>query len=168
MQHPWTVIYVASRQEKVVAQRLTQLHIEHYLPLVSRLRVWADRRKKVEMPLFNGYIFVKPVEGQHTSVLQIPGVVNFIRFNGKHAVVRNDEIQMIRKLVSHGYDLEAMGIDPDTPPGTKVKVVQGIFSGLTGELLETGSGQQLLIILEGIRQGIKVKLPPEALERINV
>jgi transcriptional antiterminator NusG len=166
MQYPWTVIYVASRQEKVVAQRLAQLNITHYLPLVNRVRIWADRRKTVEMPLFNGYIFVSPDERQHAAVLQIPGVVNFIRFNGKPAIVRNDEIQMIRKLVTHGYDIEAMGLSPETPPGTKVKVVQGIFLGLTGELLETGNGQQLLIVLEGIRQGIRVKLPPEALERI--
>ena len=58
----WKVVYVASRQEKKVSDYLKKQCIEHYLPLYRSLRFWKDRKKWVEMPLFNGYIFVKPTD----------------------------------------------------------------------------------------------------------
>ena len=65
---PWKVIYTASRQEKKVAVLLERFGIAYYLPLVKKLRLWSDRKKWVEMPLFNGYVFVKPEPGIRDKV----------------------------------------------------------------------------------------------------
>lgn len=162
----WTVIYVASRQEKVVARRLGQLQIEHYLPLVTRMRIWSDRRKKVEMPLFNGYLFVRPAQSQRDLVLQQPGAVAYVRYNGQAARVGDEEIETIRSLIACGYDLEATGIDATTLPGTQVRITQGPLRGFEGEILQTNGGQQFIIALHSIEQNIRVKLPAEALEAI--
>ena len=147
----WTVIYVASRQEKVVARRLGQLQIEHYLPPVTRMRIWSDRRKKVEMPLFNGYLFVRPAQSQRDLVLQQPGAVAYVRYNGQAARVGDEEIETIRSLIACGYDLEATGIDATTLPGTQVRITQGPLRGFEGEILQTNGGQQFIIALHSIR-----------------
>lgn len=162
----WTVIYVASRQEKVVARRFVQLQIEHYLPLVSRVRVWSDRRKKVEMPLFNGYLFVRPTKAQRDLVLQQPGAVAYVRYNGKAARVGEEEIETIRSLIACGYDLEASGIEANTVPGTPVRITQGPLRGFEGEVVHTAGGQHFIIALHSIEQNIRVKLPAEALEAL--
>lgn len=162
----WTVVYVASRQEKSLAQRLVKLQIEHYLPLVTRMRIWSDRRKKVEMPLFNGYIFVRPTCTQRDIVLQQPGAVAYVRFGGKPARVTESEIETIRTLISRGYDIEANAIDPDTQPGTTVRITQGPLSGYSGEVMHTSGGQYFVISLHSIEQNIHIKLPAEALEAI--
>jgi transcription antitermination factor NusG len=162
----WTVIYVASRQEKVLASRLAQLNIEHYLPLVARMRIWSDRRKKVEMPLFNGYLFVRPTAIQRDVVLQQPGAVAYVRYNGQPARVGDNEIDTIRSLIACGYDLEASGIGAATTPGTRVRITQGPLAGFEGEIVHTSGGQHFFIALHSIEQNIRVKLPAEALEAI--
>jgi len=163
----WMVIYVASRQEKVVAGRLAQLNIEHYLPLVSRMRIWSDRRKKIEMPLFNGYLFVRPTFTHRDLVLQQPGAVAYVRYNGQPARVREEEIETIRGLIACGYDLEATGIHAAAAPGTLVRITQGPLRGFQGEIVHTNSGQYFIIALHSIEQNIRVKLPAEALEAIQ-
>lgn len=163
----WKVVYVASRQEKAVAHRLQQQQIEVYVPLVRKLQRWSDRNKWVEFPLFNGYVLVRPRLNELDRVLQVPGVVAYVRFDGQAAVVRDEEIEWIRSLLTHGYDLELIGIDPETPPGTAVRVVQGPLKGCKGTVIQFDKGTGFQISLEGIRQGIRVRLPSGFLEQIT-
>lgn len=79
----WKVVYVASRQEKAVAHRLQQQQIEVYVPLVRKLQRWSDRNKWVEFPLFNGYVLVRPRLNELDRVLQVPGVVAYVRLTGR-------------------------------------------------------------------------------------
>jgi transcriptional antiterminator NusG len=164
----WRVVYVSSRQEKAVAMRLEQQSIEAYVPLLRKLQRWSDRRKWVEFPLFHGYVMVKPDARQFDKVLQTPGVVAYVRFNGQAAVVREEEIKIIRQLVTFGYDLESVGIEPGTPEGTAVRVVQGPLKGCTGIVVQCEKGTDFQISLEGFRQGIRVRLPSGYLERITL
>jgi transcription antitermination factor NusG len=94
-QETWKVIYCSSRQEKKVKIYLEQRGVIHYLPLINKLRIWSDRKKWVEMPLFNSYVFVKPTEIQRDLVLQIPGVVKYLRYNGKDAEVPEKDVELI-------------------------------------------------------------------------
>ena len=103
----WLVVYTASRQEKKVAVMLERYQIRHYLPLVKKLRLWSDRKKWVEMPLFNGYIFVQPKPNERDQVLQIPGVVKYLKYNGGDAQVSSREIELIERLIEKGYHLES-------------------------------------------------------------
>src|ERR1700752_210484 len=106
----WHALYVASRQEKNTARLLSEKGIESYVPIVKTMRQWSDRKKMVEVPLLNGYVFVhiSPIENDKT--LQTKGVVNFVRSEGKTAVIRADEIDRLKQLVELGYQLEANGI----------------------------------------------------------
>ena len=99
----WKVIYTSSRQEKKVAAYLDKFEIENYLPIYRSLRFWKYRKKWVEMPLFNGYVFVRPTELQRDKVLQIPGVVKYLRYNGDDAVIPERQINLIKELIELGY-----------------------------------------------------------------
>ena len=77
-QETWKVIYCSSRQEKKVKIYLEQRGVIHYLPLINKLRIWSDRKKWVEMPLFNSYVFVHLEEKDRPLVFQSPGAVRFL------------------------------------------------------------------------------------------
>jgi len=69
----WFAAYTRSRNEKKVAGELEEQHIEYYLPLIKTIRQWSDRKKKVEVPLINSYIFVRIIEKEYLKVLQTTG-----------------------------------------------------------------------------------------------
>jgi transcription antitermination factor NusG len=96
----WHVIYTAPRAEKKVNERLQKQGIETYLPLQKVLRQWSDRKKKVNVPLFNSYIFVKIDRKEYDRVFHIPGFSHFIFYLGKPAVVRQQEIDGIKEFLT--------------------------------------------------------------------
>ena len=102
----WYVIYTKPRSEKKVAERLRERGFETYCPLVKTIRTWSDRRKKVDVPMFTSYVFVKIVEHERSEILADPGVLNFIFWLGKPAIVREDEIEAIRNIADYSEDVE--------------------------------------------------------------
>jgi transcription antitermination factor NusG len=155
----WFVVYTASRQEKKVAALLDRYGIQYYLPLIKKLRSWSDRKKWVEMPLFNGYVFVQPLPAMRDKVLEIPGVVKYLKYNGADAAVSDKEISTIQGLLTHGYHLEAAGAGT-LRKGDKVRIDQGPLKGIEAEVLKDADGNNtVLIAFETISQVVKVSLP---------
>lgn len=95
----WHVIYTAPRAEKKVSERLVEKGIETYLPLQKVLRQWSDRKKKVDVPLFNSYVFVKTERHEYEKIYHIPGFSHFIYYQGRPAVVRQKEIDGIKNFL---------------------------------------------------------------------
>lgn len=145
---------------------LAKFGIEHYLPLVKKLRLWSDRKKWVEMPLFNGYVFVRQAAGQRDQVLEIPGVVKYLRYNGEDAIVRPSEIEIIKRIILNGYDLETSA--DKFRKGQRVSVTSGPLKGIEAEVLRTvENGDEVLIVFETISQSLKVTIPNGILKRIE-
>ncbi len=163
----WRVIYVSSRQEKKVATRLKALNIEHYLPLTRQLRQWSDRRKWVEMPMFNGYLFVKPELQQVDLVLMQPGAVNYLFFNKKPARVSEREMNIIRQIEQSGYSAENALNPEDFSEGETIIINQGPLKGFTGTLIRKDNEHFFQVLIESIGQGVKVKLPLEIITKSN-
>lgn len=160
---PWYVVYTASRQEKKVAAMLDRYQIRYYLPLVKKLRLWSDRKKWVEMPLFNGYIFVQPKPAERDQVLQIPGVVKYLKYNGADARVSSAEIDLINRLIDKGYHLES-GAAGSLRKGDKVNIEQGPLKGIEAEVLkDADGGETVWIAFETISQVVKVSVPIDLL-----
>lgn len=160
----WKLIYTRSRQEKKVSDWLTKYQIEHYLPLMRTLRVWSDRKKWVDMPLFNGYIFVHPDSNQRDQILPIPGVVKFIRHNGEDAKVRPETIELIRELLEKGYNVSQLDGNEDFGPGDKAQVLDGPWKGQEVEILDLAGESYVLVTFEHIEYTLKVRLPKEILQ----
>lgn len=126
MKH-WFVIYTKSRSEKKVHSRLQEAGVESYCPLNKVLRQWSDRKKLVEEPLFRSYVFVHIAKNEQRKVLDIPGVVCFVHWLGKPAIVREKEIEIIRKFLDEYENLEAVPLPGAIVPGTRLRVTSGVF-----------------------------------------
>jgi transcription termination/antitermination protein NusG len=162
----WKVVYVASRFEKKVAAGLTKENIEHYLPLVEKIRVWSDRKKKVQMPLFNSYVFVKPDLHNRDQVLNIPGVVKYLRYNNQDAIVTDAEINLIKSIIEKGYDISEYSELGEMIAGEAIQITQGPLKDYKGEILRIGNNDFALINFEQFGTSYKVQLPKQILKRI--
>lgn len=164
-QKSWCVVYVKSRHEKKAGKDLQNMNIETYLPIVKQLSVWSDRKKWVEKPLFSGYLFVRPSKSERDKVLEIHGIVSYLRFNGKDAEVKEKEIQLIRSLLQFGYDIH----DDTTFSlsfGDKVEVKEGPLKGQKGEVIKIDDKEYFTINFESFNQSIRVNLPKQILKKI--
>src|SRR5689334_2870168 len=88
----WSVAYVIARHEKAVAQELSRRSVESFLPVYHAVHYWKQRRAEVELPLFPSYVFVRLILHERLRVLQVPGVVHLVTFNGLPASVPEEEI----------------------------------------------------------------------------
>ena len=159
MEEVWKVVYIASRQEKKVAVRLAQEGIEYFLPLYQKLSQWSDRKKWVELPLFNGYLFVKPTTLQRDKVLSLQGVVAFVRYNKEDAIVKQTEIEIIKQVLESGYALESYTKPEDFTVGDEVLITEGALIGHKGEILRHNNKEYFLVSFETLGQSIKIELP---------
>jgi transcriptional antiterminator NusG len=163
----WFVFYTKSRQEKKVNELLMKRGFDAYLPLQMVMKQWSDRKKKVEVPLFNSYIFVNVEEHALQDVLQVPGVAWNIRLNGKPAVLHQRELDIIRRFIDTGFLIEAHGIDEAYAVGDWVRVVDGPLKGTDGRLSDFHNKQYFSIVLEAIGQTITVQLDRQIVRKLT-
>lgn len=160
----WYVLYTKPRNEKAVAERLKAKGIEAYCPLRKAKHRWSDRWKWVESPLFTSYCFVRIEEHDRERVFTVPGVVRYLFWLGKPAVVREEEINQIRIWLNE-FDHEALEILPFTP-GDKVKVGSGPLMNYRGEISSI-SGNYAYLKLEGLGLMMRVDLRLNMVERLS-
>lgn len=159
----WYAVYVRSRFEKKVHQLFQEKSITSFLPLVETWRKWSDRKKKVSMPLFKGYVFVRiDYKNDHHKVLDTDGVVKFVGIRNVPSVILERDIEWVKILVGEPDALR--DIFPEMPSGQKVKVIAGPFLGLEGVVRKEGRDAKLVVYFESIMQGIEVLINPEYLQ----
>jgi transcription antitermination factor NusG len=167
----WYLLYTKPRAEKKAALELQKKGYEVFLPLQKTLKVWSDRKKWVEEPLFNSYIFIETeLEPNYYTILNAPGIVKFISFQSHPAIVDPRDIQLVKLLLGSqgelittnslggdGYD-EAVKSRPWVK-GESVTIIAGPLIGTTGTLIATRSGNKMLIELQSIQQNILITIP---------
>lgn len=157
-EYNWYVWYTKPRAEKKVRDRLLTKGIEVLLPLRKELRQWSDRKKWVESPLFNGYIFTYLSQREWDGVSFTEGMLTYVRCEGKPAVIRQNQIEQIKRLagLADGYELVE---DIDIQPGEIVEVVAGPFTGMQGEMISFKGNHKLAVRFEQLGQVLLVHLP---------
>lgn len=134
MSKKWLAVYTRPRWEKKVNQLLGEKGFESYCPLNKVKRKWSDRIKVVEEPLFKSYVFVKVAEADRTEVRMTSGAINFVYWNGKPAVIREKEINSIRRFLSeHEY---VVARPMDVKLNQRVRIINGSFMDQEGKVLE--------------------------------
>jgi transcription antitermination factor NusG len=130
----WFVLYTRSGYEKRVADLLERKQFEAYIPLTRMQRPWTDRKKITQQPLFRSYVFVHATLNDHARIRQTDGVINFVYWLSKPAVIRQDEIDTIRKfLVEYDFvKLEKTSINLDD----RVRIVNGPLMMWEGNVVE--------------------------------
>jgi transcription antitermination factor NusG len=151
----WYVVYTKPKWEKKVAEQLTKNGIECYCPLVVQVRQWSDRKKKVEVPLFNSYVFVQLSETDRNAVFNSPGVVRYLFWLGKPAIVRDEEIEIIKKWLDTGADSDISVAKYKV--GDTVEVESGPFMTQKAIVQEVNSNNYILV-LESLGCVLKMKI----------
>lgn len=150
----WYVLYTKPKWEKKVAERLVQIGIECYCPLITQIKQWSDRKKKAEVPLFNSYVFVQLPDSDRNSVFQIAGVVRYLFWLGKPAVVRDEEINVIKTSLK-SPDLAEISVS-SIQVGDKIKLESGAFSNQNAIVKELSKNYYILV-LESLGCLLKIK-----------
>ncbi|MFO8086274.1 MAG: UpxY family transcription antiterminator [Bacteroidales bacterium] len=157
MQKKWYVVYTKSRQEKMAVRFLQEEGIECYLPLQKKLRQWKDRRKWVEIPLMNSYVFVRiSNDKEYLDVLKTENVVAFITFEGKAAVVPDHQIKAIKLLLAAEAELEVT--TQKLEAGDQIEVKAGPLKGLIGEVITHKNKRKVKVQIEHLGQAIIVDI----------
>ncbi len=138
----WFAIYTKSRNEKKVANRLRDKQVEVYCPLSKTMRQWSDRKKLVEVPVFPSYVFVKVQEKERIKVLETPGVIRFVYWLGKPAVIRESEIEAIRLFLEEHTEVAFRTFEPE--PGMRLKIREGALKENEGVVKEVKKDKVVL------------------------
>lgn len=133
MTHKWLAVYSRPRWEKKVNLLLQQKGFESYCPLNKVRRKWSDRVKLVEEPLFKSYVFVKVTDEDRTAVRMTPGVVNFVYWDGKPALIKEKEINAIKRFLNEYENVEVKPINLQMHQ--RVKVTTGSLMDQEGEVI---------------------------------
>lgn len=161
----WYAIYTRSRNEKKVANSLEEKGIQVYLPLLTTIKQWSDRKKKVEIPLFNSYLFVRIDNQNYINVLQTYGVVKFVTFRGERVAIPETQIMAVKAFLEE--DDPMLTIEPEFIKGERVEVIRGQLRGLTGMLVEFKGKQRVMVEIEGIGHKIVLNLARSLLEKTD-
>jgi transcription antitermination factor NusG len=152
----WRVLYVRPRYEKKVEQQLNDFGVEHYLPMREVVRQWSDRKKKVILPVFPGYLFVHVNERERSRTFDAFGVLKYIHFSGVLAEVKPEVIENLRIMVEGPGELEVTGTA--LPIGTEVRIKYGPLAGLKGHLIEYRGNRKIAVVIEAIQQTVMVEV----------
>ncbi|MDR7208999.1 UpxY family transcription antiterminator [Flavobacterium piscis] len=151
----WYVVYTKPKWERKVAERLNQIGIECYCPLITQIKQWSDRKKKVEGPLFNSYVFVHLPDANRTSVFKVAGVIRYLFWLGKPAIVRDEEIETIKKSLLD-VDISEVLVLP-YKKGDKIKLETGVFSSQDAIVQEI-SNTHYILVLESLGCVLKMNI----------
>lgn len=158
----WYAAYTKPRWEKKVSKVLEQKGIECWCPLRKIEKQWSDRKKIIEEPLFTSYVFVNIDESEKTPVLMTDGILNFVYFVGKPAVIRDEEIDIIKKYLSEKQASVSVQSLNSLDENTRIKVNHGVFMDTTGTVLKGGK-KKVFVKLESLDQVMIVEFPVEYL-----
>jgi transcription antitermination factor NusG len=153
----WYALYTRSRFEKKMLSELTDRSIEVFLPMREILSRWKDRKKRIWIPLFPGYIFVNHVDTPQNRfrILNIPGAVRFIGFEGHADPIPEEQIQYIRRFLESSIAIDPY---PYLQIGSRVEVIAGPLKGIQGLLVEKRGRFRFVLQVDLIRQAISVEI----------
>lgn len=164
----WYLLYTNPRAEKKVAVELQHKGYEVFLPLQRTLKVWSDRKKWVDEPLFKSYLFIQTqLEANFYQILNTPGVVKFISFQSTPSIVDPREINLVKLLMGENIDMSQDESSESWQVGEEVSVIAGPLIGTQGKLISTRTGNKMLIELHSIQQNILVSIPQQFLNKTN-
>jgi len=143
---PWYVIRTKPQHEVKSAQYLEKLGVEVFCPVITEIRQWSDRRKKVTVPLFKSYIFVNLQEKDRNMVFEAPGVLSFLNWLKKPAIAKDEEIEAIKSWLNNDrLDNFEVG---KLQAGDEIEIKSGKFANKKAVIKEIGNKKLKLILPE--------------------
>ena len=160
---PWYAIYTKPRHEKKVNSLLTDKGYETFLPVISKLRLWKDRKKRVDMPLFSSYIFANFDYRFRFNLLETEGIVKIVNFRGIPAEVPEWQINSLRKMLEFP---DKVRLEKYVRVGEVVEIVEGVMKGLKGMVLKRKNEERLILSIEGIMQSVSIEIDQTFVKKV--
>jgi transcription antitermination factor NusG len=157
MEKNWYVLQSKPKNELKVFKQLVNKEVEVYLPLIETVRYWSDRKKKVQVPLFPGYLFVygNSVE-RYKAISDTPGAIRYIMYQKRHAIITEEEINYIRLSLQEPERVKIE--DTNLVEGDFVEIVHGIFKGLKGYIIQLRGNYKLMVSIVEMNTTFSVQL----------
>lgn len=149
----WYAAYTCANHEKRIAQQLEERGIEHFLPLYETVHRWRDRRMRLKVPLFPGYVFVRLPLRDRLRVLTVPSVVRLVGFGDLPTALPEAEVASLRNSLN--AELRAQP-HPYLTTGRRVRVRSGPLAGLEGILLRRKGNFRVVLSIDLIMRSIAV------------
>jgi transcription antitermination factor NusG len=159
----WYAAYTRANHEQRVRERLEQRSVESFLPMYETVRRWKDRRMRLRLPLFPGYLFVRMAVVDRLRVLQVPSVVRLVGFNGTPSALPDAEIDALREALVGGVRAEP---HPFLTVGRRVQVKNGPFTGRKGILLRKKGNLRLVLSIDLIQRSVVIDVDAADVEPI--
>lgn len=160
----WYVAQTCARHEKCVAEQLESRNIEKFLPLYETVSRWKDRRVRLQLPIFAGYVFVRLPLRERLRVLELPSVVKLIAFGQLPIALPDDEMDMLRDGLTSQSRAEP---HPYLTAGRRVRMRSGPLAGLTGVILRKQGSFRLVLSVELIQRSVAVDVDVADIEPAN-
>ena len=159
----WYAVYTKPRWEKKVAALLDEAGVEYYCPLNKVIKQWSDRKKIIEDPLFKSYVFVHISDEEKTKVLNTEGVIQFVYYLKKPAVIRDEEIQLIKTyLLEKDVQITVQNLKQFEEKDVVV-ISKGVFMDNEGVVVKGGK-RKVYVRLESLNQLMTVEFPADHLQ----
>ena len=155
----WFALYTRAKAEKKVHEALQLIGIEVYLPLRKELRQWSDRKKWVEVPIINSYIFVHIQKEDYRRVFEARGVLSYVSRKGKAVVIPDREMKAMQRTVESNltFNVETSSIKK----GQTITIASGPLKGITGEVMEVQGAKKFFLRISHIGYTLVVNLDDE-------
>jgi transcription antitermination factor NusG len=153
----WYALHTRARHERVVENRLREQGMETFLPIVREVHKWSDRKKKVEVPLFGCYVFVRCALNaeDRTLVHRVDSVLGFVGVHGTGLPIPDEQIESIRTVLAKGTCCRT---HPFLQVGQRVRVRGGALDGLEGVFLSENGDHSLVISVDVIQRSMAVRI----------
>src|ERR1017187_4700087 len=153
----WYALQTRPRHEKIVAQRLQERGVTAFLPLVTEVHRWSDRKKSVQVPLFSCYVFAKfvPNRSDRLRVLRVDGVFGLVGARGEGAPIPDEQVDAVRALVEGHLPWSS---HPFLKIGQRVRIRSGALDGLEGILVSRNGDRTLVISVDAIQRSLAVRV----------
>jgi transcription antitermination factor NusG len=163
----WYAVSTRSRHENVAASMLAGLGIRYFLPLITEVRRWSDRKQTVCRPLFPCYLFVNIARSCETQlrVLKVPGIVNFVGSAHGPTAIPEEEIDSVRAVLSSGVGCVP---HPFLQQGDRVRIVRGVLAGIEGTFVRSLTDSKLVISIEMIQRSMAINIDGCDIEHITL
>ena len=156
MEKKWFVVYTRPQQELKVAEQLSAMGITNYCPTITLVKQYSDRKKKVSKPLLSSYVMVELEQNERNKVFACNGIVRYLFFLGKPAVVPVSDINLMQDHLSGVYnDIKLTTLHV----GDSHAITEGPFSGVSGKVVETNNKK---VKLELASLGMQITLKKQA------
>lgn len=160
----WYAVYTVVRHEKAADNVLKEKLIDTFLPIREVISQWKDRKKRVLLPLFPGYLFVKTTLDEKLNILNSPGVVRILGISGTPSPIPDDQIESVRKLLESKVLFDP---HPYLRGGKRVIVTHGPLQGIVGRIIERRGLNKLILSVDLIKRAVSVEVDIEIVDLIE-